>query len=168
MNYESEVSKLNHYNKDEEEKRVTKLADDKRLENAEKIIRQLYYDTTNGSKEEALYQDFINLFDALRDELAKIDNESATVCIGRVLALKSTVASKTNTNLCKVLTHFSDGQDMFDYFDGSSEENLPTVYSLSSNDQIEKRYEAYDGALIPVFIYLDTSNGTYHLSGQKH
>lgn len=156
MNYESEVIQL------------VKLVDDKRLANAEKLIRQLYFDATSGSKEESIYQDFALQFDDLYDELAKIDNERATTCVGRVLALKSTVVSKTNSNLWKVFTHFSDGQDMIDYFDGSSDKNLPTVYSLSSNDQIEKRYDAYDGALIPVFLYLDTSNGTYHLSEQKH
>lgn len=152
MNYESEVIQL------------VKLVDDKRLANAEKIIRQLYYDTTNGSKEEAIYQSFIHQFDDLYDELAKIDNERTRVLVGRVLALKSTVKSKSDTSKWKVLTHFSDGQDLISDFDGSSEEHLPTVYSVSSNTAIGKIYDLYEGVFISVFIYLDTNNGTYHLS----
>ena len=155
---------MKHYKKDEEEKRVTKLVDDKRLEKAEKIIHQIYYDTTNGSKEEAIYQSFIHRFDDLYDALAKIDNERATVLVGRVLAFKSSVEKTNNSSMWKVLTHFSDGQDLIGDFDGSSDEHLPTVYSLSSNKEIGKIYDLYEGLFISVFIYLDTNNGTYHLS----
>ena len=162
MNYESEVNKLKHYKKDEEEKLVAKLTEDKRFLKLGELARRLYFDAEGGSEEETIYNDFLNKVGELHDALAKIDNERTCVLVGRVLALKSTV--KSDTSKWKVLTHFSDGQDLIGDFDGSSDEHLPTVYSLSSNKEIGKIYDLYEGMFISVFIYLDTNNGTYHLS----
>lgn len=154
----------NGYKKDEEEKRVAKLTEDKRFLKLGELARRLYFDAEGGSEEETIYNDFLNKVGELHDALAKIDNERTSVLVGRVLALKSTVKSKSDTSKWKVLTHFSDGQDLIGDFDGSSEEHLPTVYSLSSNKEIGKIYDLYEGLFISVFIYLDTNNGTYHLS----
>lgn len=162
MNYESEVNKLKHYKKDEEEKLVAKLTEDKRFLKLGELARRLYFDAEGGSEEETIYNDFLNKVGELHDALAKIDNERSRVLVGRVLALKSTV--KSDTSKWKVLTHFSDGQDLIGDFDGSSDEHLPTVYSVSSNTAIGKIYDLYEGVFISVFIYLDTNNGTYHLS----
>lgn len=164
MNYESEVNKLKHYEKDKEEKPVAKLTEDKRFLKLGELARRLYFDAEGGSEEETIYNDFLNKVGELHDALAKIDNERSSVLVGRVLALNSTVKSKSDTSQWKVLTHFSDGQDLIGDFDGSSDEHLPTVYSLSSNKEIGKIYDSYEGVFISVFIYLDTNNGTYHLS----